>query len=74
MTKAEAVRDFKSTYSSLYINKADYWTAQFAWSCYTDYLCKGGKITNQQFATWSTPFPYGKPLKPTRKMLEYERS
>lgn len=73
MTKAEAVKDFKDIHMSLYISRADYWTAQLAWSCYMDYLCRDGKITDRQFRTWSTPFPYGKKLKPTRDMLEEER-
>lgn len=70
MTKEQAIRDFKREYADLYIKKVDYWTAQLAWSIYVDGLCKDGQITQRQCDNWSTPFPYGKPLKPTRKQLE----
>lgn len=57
MTKAEAVRQFKE---SLYPNKRfDYWTAQQMWAEWTDFLCKEGHITQHQYDTWETPFPYG---------------
>lgn len=71
MTKEQAVKEFKLSHISLYINRVDYWTAQEEWSFYTDSLCKNGIITQKQWNTWTTPFPYGKPLRPTRKMLEY---
>jgi hypothetical protein len=70
MTKEQAVRDFEEIYVDLYLQKADYWTAQQAWSAYVDNLCKNGEITQKQYSTWSTPFEYGKHLKPTRKQLE----
>lgn len=70
MTKAAAVKEFQSQYIGLYINKSDYWTAQLAWSEYTDHLCKSGLITQKQYDRWATPFPEGKPLRPTRRMLE----
>jgi len=63
MTKHEAVREFKTLYSSLYEKGADYWTAQLAWSEYTDMLCKEKRITAKQWSNWTTPFPYGKPLR-----------
>ena len=62
MTKAEATREFKTLYKNLFLERADYWTAQFAWSCYTDALCKMGHITQKQYNNWSTPFKYGKHL------------
>ena len=70
MTKEQAVRDFKREYADLYIKKVDYWKAQLAWSTYTDNLCKSGQITQKQWSSWSTPFPYGKRLRPSREQLE----
>lgn len=70
MTKEQAVREFKQMFIGLWINNSDYWTAQLAWSSYVDDLCKSGQITQKQYQNWSTPFPYGKPLRPTKKMLE----
>lgn len=70
MTKEQAVKQFKEIYIGLYINRVDYWKAQLAWSTYTDKLCKSGQITQKQWLSWSTPFPYGKRLKPSRKQLE----
>lgn len=70
MTKQEAVKGFKETFIGLYINHADYWKAQEAWTFYVDDLNKTGCITDKQAATWSTLFPYGKPLEPSRKQLE----
>ena len=63
MTYEQAVREYKEFYAELYDQKADYWTAQLAWSCFVDCLCKDGIITQKQWANWSTPFPYGKPLR-----------
>ena len=70
MTKVDAVREFKNQYIGLYINHVDYWTAFEAWTFYKDGLCKDGQITQRQYDIWSTPFPYGKPLSPTKSMLE----
>lgn len=71
MRKEDAVRDFKYYIGlRLYINRVDYLTAQEAWSAYVDGLCKDGKITQHQYDTWSTPFPYGKRLRPSKKQLE----
>lgn len=70
MTYKEAVRDFERMYVSLYINRVDYWTAQFEWSTYVDGLCKAGEITQKQYGTWATPFPEGKRLSPSKKQLE----
>ena len=66
MTYREAVRQFKEAYHDLYEQCADYWLAQLAWNEWTDILCKSGDITQRQFNTWATPFPYGKPLKQPR--------
>ncbi len=62
MTKAKAVEEFKQLYKNLFLEQVDYWTAQFAWACYTDALCKMGRITQNQHNNWSTPFKYGKHL------------
>lgn len=40
----------------------DYWSAQLAWSYFTDSLYKNGEITLRQWNNWETPFKYGKPL------------
>lgn len=66
MTYKDAVKEFKDIYIGLYINQVDYWTAQQAWAEYTDSLCKAGQITEKQWETWLTPFPYGKPLRKPR--------
>ena len=63
MTYRQAVMDFKEAYNDLYEKCVDYWTAQMAWSCYVDNLCRNGNITQKQYQTWATPFPYGKSLK-----------
>lgn len=72
MTKAEAVREFKRNYRKLYIDRVDYWTAHLAWSEYVDSLNKDKQITDKQASTWSTPFPYGKQLSPSKAQLEME--
>lgn len=72
MTKAEAVREFKRNYRKLYIDRVDYWTAHLAWSEYVDSLNKDKQITDKQASNWSTPFPYGKPLAPSKEQLEME--
>lgn len=59
MTYRQAVREFKETHKHLWANHVDYWTAQLAWSAYVDGLCKDGVITQKQYDTWATPFPYG---------------
>lgn len=62
MTKAQAYKMFREIYSYLWEEGADYWSAQEMWSFFTDSLCRDGVITQKQFATWSTPFKYGKTL------------
>lgn len=69
MTKAQAYKMFREIYSYLWEENADYWSAQEMWSFFTDSLCRDGVITQKQFATWSTPFPYGKPLRMYRKEI-----
>lgn len=69
MRYLEAKRDFETIYMSFYLKRVDYWTAQEAWAAYVDELCKNGEITQKQYDTWETPFPYGKPLKPSRRQL-----
>ena len=69
MTYDQAVKEFKYSHLNLYINKADYWTAQQAWAMFIDDLCKSERITQKQFDKWETPFPYGKPLKPSSRQL-----
>lgn len=70
MTKERAVKEFQTLYHNLYEQKADYWTAQLAWSAFTDALCKEGRITQEQYNSWSTPFKYGKHLS-CKKIIKY---
>lgn len=72
MTYREAVRNFKIYNAKLYNDCVDYWIGQLCWSSYTDMLCKDGIITQKQYNTWSTPFPYGKRLKPSKLTLQTE--
>lgn len=72
MTYREAVKQFKREYRWLYINKADYWQAHQEWVFFVDDLNRCGDITDKQASTWSTPFPYGKRLEPSKAQLEYE--
>lgn len=66
MQYKDAVKEFKEQYVDLYKKEVDYWTAQLAWAGFVDYLCKDGQITQKQFDTWETPFPYGKHLRKPR--------
>lgn len=72
LNKAKVIDEFEKLYRKLYIEKVDYWTAQLAWAEFIDGLNKEGKITDRQASIWTTPFPYGKHLKPNKKQLEYE--
>lgn len=72
MTYREAVKNFKRDYRRLYIEKSDYWVAQLAWADYVDGLNREGEVTDKQASTWSTPFPYGKRLAPSKAQLELE--
>lgn len=65
-----AVKDFERIYIQYYMRHEDYWKAFEAWSAYIDGLCKDGQITQKQFETWQTPFPYGKKLKPNKRQLQ----
>lgn len=69
MTYDQAVKEFKHIAINLYLKNVDYWTAQEAWAAYVDGLCKDGQITQKQYDTWETPFPYGKHLKPSYNQL-----
>ena len=57
MNYKDAVKTFKD---SLPLGEYDYWKIQLMWSEYTDSMCKAGEITQKQWGTWPTPFPYGK--------------
>ena len=72
MTYREAVKQFKRDYRKLYIEKVDYWTAREFWVFFVDDLNRNGDITDKQASTWSTPFPYGKHLAPSKEQLKYE--
>ena len=72
MTYREAVKNFQRDYRKIYIDKVDYWMAHEVWAEYVDGLNRDRQITDRQASTWSTPFPYGKTLKPSKKQLEYE--
>lgn len=72
MTYREAVRQFKIYNRKLFNDCVDYWTGHEVWSAYTDGLCKDGIITQKQYNTWSTPFPYGKRLRPSKLTLTAE--
>ena len=62
MTYRQAVKMFRETYSDLYEQGVDYWTAHECWANFTDIMCKNGDITQKQYDTWETPFPYGQRL------------
>ena len=70
MDYKSAVREFERSHRILYLSHVDYWTAQYAWSIFTDNLCKAGFITQKQYNTWKTPFPESKPLKPKPYMTK----
>ena len=40
--------------------KADWYAVQYAWSIFTDSLCKNGEITLQQYESWLFPWPKGR--------------
>lgn len=70
MTKKEAIKQFEEIYLDLYIREVDYWTAQLTWTEFVDNLNRNGEITDKQRDNWTTPFPYGKHLKPNKRQLE----
>lgn len=57
MTYREAKREFSMLYPS-YKSDAhkDYCRVQLAWACFTDGLCKDGRITQKQYDKWLPPF------------------
>ena len=72
MTYKEAVRQFKIQNRKLFNDRVDYWTGWEAWDCYVDILHRNEEITDRQRFIWSTPFPYGKRLKPSKLTLQAE--
>lgn len=66
MTYRQVIKEFQTEYRNLYEQEVDYWTAQLAWSAFVDSLCKEGVVTQKQWETWETPFPYGKHLRKPR--------
>lgn len=54
MTKQQAEKDFKELYEDV-LKGTDVPAKRFAWSTYTDELCKEGSITQKQYDTWDTP-------------------
>lgn len=62
MNYIQAVKIFMDTYTDLWEEEVDYWTAQECWANFTDILCKEGSITQKQYERWETPFTYGKRL------------
>lgn len=61
MNKEQAQEYFERYY--LEPGEYDYWTVQEMWSAYVDSLCKDGQITQKQYDTWITPYPYGRTIK-----------
>ena len=51
MTFKKAVEDFVNIHNRF----TDYWSMQFAWSCFTDYLARDGQITEKQRCNWGNP-------------------
>ena len=51
MTFKKAVETFASIHNGF----SDYWSMQFAWSCFTDGLCKDRVITQKQWQNWGNP-------------------
>lgn len=37
--------------------KSDWYAVQYAWEVFTDYLCKNGDITDEQYNSWVFPWP-----------------
>jgi hypothetical protein len=55
MKKIEAEKTFKDFYVNEDFKKLDKYAQRLEWTMYTDNLCKGGEITNKQFASWDYP-------------------
>lgn len=59
MTKDQAVKEFKENelpYIIERFGKDDKVAIRTAWNDYTDYLCKEGIITENQYTIWDNPF------------------
>lgn len=59
MTKREAVREFKEEVLPLVVKEfgsTDVPARDQAWNDWTDDLCKGKRITQKQYDTWTHPF------------------
>ena len=65
MNKAWCVDGFQRMLCEMYPEggRLDYWTAQLMWIEYIDGLCRQGKITQEQFGSWTNPMKYGKPVR-----------
>lgn len=65
ISKSLAVSEFQDMLCRMYPEGGtlDYWTAQLMWTEFIDDLCKQGKITQEQFASWTNPMKYGKPVR-----------
>lgn len=55
MTKQQAINIFKEEILPR-ISKTDKVAIRCTWLDFTDYLCKDGQITQQQYSTWDNPF------------------
>ena len=60
--KEKAVKRFIQTYfrdeqDLRHWLKADRPAVQYAWSLYTDAMCKNGEITLQEYESWTFPWP-----------------
>ena len=56
MTKAEAIKQFKSMYDAWGCSDDDVIAKRTYWNDYTDLLCKNGQITLKQYENWGQPF------------------
>ena len=56
MTKAEAIKQFKSLYKAWGCSDDDVIAKRTYWNDYTDLLCKNGQITLKQYENWGQPF------------------
>ena len=56
MTKAEAIKQFKSLYEAWGCSDDDVIAKRTYWNDYTDLLCKNGQITLKQYENWGQPF------------------
>ena len=52
--------------------RTDYPARREAWNDFTDYLCKDGKITSRQYATWLHPAYCDPPHKEKKKSFDKE--